>query len=870
MIVALQNTDFDNTTSGKIYKKEGYYTNPYPMKSAEYELGFTYKEVAFGFVPRALNNYFYMEIKCSNVNGEGRIETYIMEHENMSVLDTQKVPLFVKDQSYKMKVICTETSFAIFLGDVKVSHIEYPYLPVGFFAVYGEQGACLEFIDVYNEMPDGWSADVPADGYTLPGWYTATEVSVADKGKYWLSFDANASGSVEVEEHGTNTNSEYPFVVDKEGEYKRFYILVDVVGVGATLSVTWNLNSTILPAIYHPQLEKNIATSFIPTEDAKVLRDGSLLTFPSKSNIDMKEGTFSLYVKPKYAEQNFTIMECGKFHIYYESGKVVFQYGNTKVEKAMILNPDDWNHIVASWEKYEIALYLEETKTVIAKADILPEPITSIKIANGSKGILFGIVDDALITGYSMDARELFVLSNATEPHTPEGLILFRSNFDAMISNQRQDFIDITPSPKYGSPVIAEKEGNIPLRKVSFFDPMTGKYRSYNEEVIVYDGFSDYIEIAFDNIETESHEPYIVTLEDVRVGEPYTMKGRRIYMSLTPVEKKKLRNKMFKIVYQPKDSYTVDYNVNMFDTARVAFGKSEGVPITITQEGNRFQEEKLLTMIDLNPFATPQHEGFLYVTNNVEKVEGFRTHLTPDGIAADYSQSLFVVEPLDKYGNPITHAILDVTAEKGYIVPVYDRASLKMKEQGGRYLYHYYSPFLKKEDVGKKYISDTINIIDRETGIGAQEKIVLATSETVEHIITRFDTVELLCQKYGAAKEDIEKENKMKVKLEDYLLQNRGKRIQIPIIYRASELEVERAWIEQEVKIGNFVQVLSSFFKETELTMEEELFSIINVNGDGIIDYDDFSWIEEHKYDLGFQEKQRKLAEYMASKGGKL
>lgn len=40
-------------------------------------------------------------------------------------------------------------------------------------------------------------------------------------------------------------------------------------------------------------------------------------------------------------------------------------------------------------------------------------------------------------------------------------------------------------------------------------------------------------------------------------------------------------------------------------------------------------------MIDMNPIQNQNHEGFLYITNTINKTDSFRITATPDRLHAD-------------------------------------------------------------------------------------------------------------------------------------------------------------------------------------------------------------------------------------------
>src|SRR5699024_8849636 len=128
----------------------------------------------------------------------------------------------------------------------------------------------------------------------------------------------------------------------------------------------------------------------------------------------------------------------------------------------------------------------------------------------------------------------------------------------------------------------------------------------------------------------------IVTEDGEKIGEPYVIEGKRFYFSLPKEIKEKLKDYTLFATYQVNDTYTIDYNIKAVDGYKIDFAKHDGSRRIVYQEGNHYGEQKkLATMIDMNPIQNHNHNGFLYVTNTVNKTESFRITATPDRLPAD-------------------------------------------------------------------------------------------------------------------------------------------------------------------------------------------------------------------------------------------
>lgn len=197
-------------------------------------------------------------------------------------------------------------------------------------------------------------------------------------------------------------------------------------------------------------------------------------------------------------------------------------------------------------------------------------------------------------------------------------------------------------------------------------------------------------------------------------------------MTLSDEQKKDIRGQTLYVTYQPENSYTVDFNINQPDSFRVSIGKHDGQAIAVDYEGNRFSNEKLATMVELNPLLNPNHQGFMYIVQSAQGVSTFRASVSPQDLPADgVSEAIVVIEPLDSNGNFVSHARLEVTAGEGIITPNHDAGSLAIRETAGRHIYRYRAPRIFFSDRNQPEIPDMINVIDSVSKMGVQVPITL-------------------------------------------------------------------------------------------------------------------------------------------------
>ncbi|MEK1829007.1 hypothetical protein AAAC51_07610 [Priestia megaterium] len=245
----------------------------------------------------------------------------------------------------------------------------------------------------------------------------------------------------------------------------------------------------------------------------------------------------------------------------------------------------------------------------------------------------------------------------------------------------------------------------------------------------MYDGRSDFVEVAYKNLDEQFRDIAILTEEGEKIGEPYRIDGKRIYFSLYSSLKRIMKNDTLYATYQVNDTYTIDYNIKAVDGYRIDFAKHDGGKRIVYQEGNRYGEPvKLATMVDMNPIQNQNHEGFLYVTNTINKTDSFRVTVTPDRLPADGSSySTLIIEPLDYQGNFISHANLEIKADRGFVARHISQDAVEAQKRSGQHLYQYVAPYIQAKTDGDT-IEDHIWITDKDNNIGISYKILLRLS----------------------------------------------------------------------------------------------------------------------------------------------
>ncbi|MGL4819765.1 MAG: hypothetical protein ACRC5C_07280, partial [Bacilli bacterium] len=261
-------------------------------------------------------------------------------------------------------------------------------------------------------------------------------------------------------------------------------------------------------------------------------------------------------------------------------------------------------------------------------------------------------------------------------------------------------------------------------------------------EHILYDGISDHIEIAYDEIEKEKSSIAIKNESGEIIGEPYTQKGKRIYLSLSQFEKDLYRNSKFEVEYKVKNSYTIDYDIEAVDGYRIGFANHDGEEKVVFQEGNRFAEnKKLLKQIDLNNIENHNTKGFLVVSDEVEDAARLECTLIDEQLRANgYESTKLIVEVYDKKGNRLSYPEITIQAEKGNVTRLINEDTFKLQKNSGQLTYMYEAPYLSRGNESRNYVEDFIWVKEVETGIGICKKMILKPTSSSDALPKRETT----------------------------------------------------------------------------------------------------------------------------------
>lgn len=905
----------EQSGQGLVWQTDGYVVmGDMEWEDISYQATFEFQDGEIGIIPRYYHENWYMVAKIGNrvetdevgtvLGRKGYATLSVVLFGNETALESKEdLPEWTTGGTYTWEARITGTSYQLLVNGTTLFHIEYSGMRKGAVGVYATAGNHCSSVQVSSLFPDGWTSNAASvqgaivdiqekeneDRYIYlyspdaQELYVEQTVSVSPNTTYTLSYEYEGEAKAKIiEQNGTSPQTINITPSSVAEEWVRHSHTFTTSSGCTQVKVRFYVNTTTPSKVNAVQLEpKPFATMYIRNDSATDVktREGSIVTFPSKNNIDPSQGSMSIWVSPRiaYNGTSFTpvLWEYGDtsfMRLYWQEGSFVFQYGAASASIPCSLEVGEWYHIVTTWNANEIGItvnYSESVQTPVASDFTGSSEVIRFGYSASSQYKTWnGVIDEAIVYKHNLSDSEIQQLYEATSPVPNTSSMLMRATFNYAIGNFDQSSMDMTLAPRYGSPIIVQKEDGTVMRKVSFFDDITGEYRTYNQELVTYDGFSDYVEVSYRGLDTENFPPIVKDLNGTIYGNPYTVQGNRIYLTLTEDEKKQLRNKPLLVTYQLEDSYTVDFNIGVPDSFRVKVGKHDGQPIHITYEGNDFHDVKLATMVELNPLLNPNHEGFLYITRNVEPITSFRVKATPDHLPANgASESLLVVEPLDQYGNFISHAMLEVTAEKGIIIPVYDRQSLLLRDRSGRYLYRYIAPYIDVTDSGAPEEGETtldhVNVVDKETGIGVQIPITLTPIRVISHTIQADDTIESIALQYGTTIHSLCLENKKsEEELVDYIDSHVGQTISVPLNYMGYELKKSDAEIDFEMKAGYIAEYIHQYYQQSTSRLPEGLGEILDLNGDGYIDEQDIDWIHANQYASIILEKYAELKEW--------
>ena len=695
-------------------------------------------------IPKYLSDTNYLYIAMNN-EGKVSVGATIKDQEKVYVvLDAQpylSAPATEGQTTNELELTSVGSRFTLKINGVTIHKFESSVFVRGQILLHGMAGE--EFYSCTLEEPQSssWQSNViegqsevkivqddsNVNFFKLKGTdlfpasiQQSREIS---EGKYTLSFTAYGKGKVLLLGENDEVLSELNLQQDATDRVHFDYT------ASQTMRLTIKFESSANLYVGKIQLEKGSLTPYIPngsnTENAQ--RVNTTLAYPIKDQFPVIAGSLYIHVTPPKDFDETTVVQepqlifrtdDNQLRLLYQKEVFSFWMGPKSVEINHSLSSNGEAVLLATWSDTEMKLSIGEETS---------ERKDCMELANTISKLIFA-EEESVKTPLILEEWALFptVLQDIETIREQLPSALMHSLFDGGVSGVNVTWSEIPVAPIDHSPILVEKENGDPLQKVSFFDYETGKYQTMNREPITYDGRADYLEVSYNNLDEEYRDIAIRTEEGEIIGKPYRIVGKRIYFSLSEANRRMLKNKTLYVTYQVNDTYTIDYNIEALDGYRIDFAKHDGSKRIVYQEGNRYAElKKLATMIDLNPIQNQNHEGFLYITKNVNPTDTFRITSTPDRLHADGgSFATLIVEPLDYQGNFISHSELDVVADRGFVTRHINKDAVEAQKRSGQYLYQYYAPYIQAK-VDGELEEDYIWITDRESGIGVCHKILL-------------------------------------------------------------------------------------------------------------------------------------------------
>lgn len=711
-------------TNQLVFESEGYLLIHEDLRLEDYEVEVTYTTSGSHFVAtRFLTEIYYFGFRLEK-RGTGWFLTGEEYREGTSRVLVEKQITQTMTSPYRIKITVEGSKQTVSLNGVVALVMEYQNIVNGYVGLMEKTGATVTALTIDQLFPSGYTTTILNNEY-IKTEETETEEQLIElngtestvalnlptevETSFTVSFDYEGTGSVTID-GVTDTLSAIGFA-------RHVCTRHTLVGVDRTVLIKANG----LLRIKNVQMEKgSVYLGYVPTEATANMRPKSEVSFPTKRNV-YPEG--SLYYKGSFRSNASTVkkilLKTGNLEVGIVNRQAYLNVNGIIVQTVAAASLKDFT-VVASWSASQLNIGLQSN--VFATAEY--KGATTVQIGNmmtltDATYFYDGSVDELVLWKKPTPTSELHLLNMTYNPMARS----FTSDFNDVISSKEKTFVEATLAPIDGSPILVEDEEGA-LEKVAFFDMETADYRTWNEEFIRYDGKSDYLVIAYQNIDPINFKVSIYH-EEVFIGFAEKIDERKVYLTLTDEQKREYFGEELKVRYQVNRSYIVDYKHAPVDSYRVQLAKAQGKELSVTQEGNRMNQMRLSTEIELNPLENAQSEGFLYITNQVQKIGGFRIFLTPDKLQADgIETSTLIIEPIDLEGNEVIGASLDVTTNAGLIEPMVSRKYAKIRSAGGRYYYTYHAPYIQTK-IERAVQNIGITIKDRKTGIGTEVPIYL-------------------------------------------------------------------------------------------------------------------------------------------------
>ena len=367
-IVATTHVDLANRLL--MFDNEGYFVVGDEMwQDVIFTTTIVYNGGRIGIAPRVYDTNMYMFLSIHNEatnDAQNAWRGFVsldaqVTYDTYNIAQTQ-IPNLIPGQSYTFKTEIKGTNYRISMNDTVLFNIEYAGMSRGKVGVYATAGNGCSNIQIESDFPDGWSSNVTTisggiadiqeleneDKYiflsnpTFDELYVDQNVVVTGNKPYTVSFNANGLGSIKIIEADGAAPKTYEYEINSTEDWSSYSYTQTISSDCTNVYVRFVVINEALKVNAVQFEQKQFATSYIHNDStiAAKVRENSIVTYPAKDNIQIEQGTVSIWVKPnqqytgsafkpvffEYGDTNGTI------RLSWDAGNFRFKHGSVNVE----------------------------------------------------------------------------------------------------------------------------------------------------------------------------------------------------------------------------------------------------------------------------------------------------------------------------------------------------------------------------------------------------------------------------------------------------------------------------------------------------------------------------------------------------------
>jgi hypothetical protein len=342
------------------------------------------------------------------------------------------------------------------------------------------------------------------------------------------------------------------------------------------------------------------------------------------------------------------------FKLEYYSGNFLLTYGTKTVSLGKDIVKGQDYFISCSWENGSylgINIHDEVNDTdhndsiVLDSEEIEDSDFIYLGCTETTSGNF--ILDNLSITNGLITLDTLNNSRYSEDPVSPNTVLTCTFNESTLIYDNNKISV---PIPRADSPIIVEDSQGIKYERVYFQEE--GEYSLFN--TIKYKYESNQIELE-DKLASAKviRESTGEEVESYIAGDQVNILG-----ALEAGEE-------ITLIYSLLNSFSIKYDQKL-DQYYIRLSNLNGNGVYIYYEDLYSMDDTLLRQVELNPFKSSNHEGFIYVENTPRKLETFDIKISPDALVANGNDiATITIDCLSEGGAPTSNV-------SGYIYELND------------------------------------------------------------------------------------------------------------------------------------------------------------------------------------------------------